>query len=62
MRRKVQVSQWGPLKLLLLTARLADSQAVHYRDKKGKLATKMAKYGESVDKIYPLLDPRNMSD
>ena len=45
------------LKMCLREQRGKDKRAVGYRDAQGHVAKKMNRYGQLVDKIYPLLDP-----
>jgi len=57
MRKGLDLMEQTALKLVLNEKRKRDEKAVDYKDKNGKYSTNVKTYSQTLNKIYPLLDP-----
>ena len=57
MKMNLTPIQQTALKMSLNHNRKKDEKGVQYRDKNGKFSTNIKHYSQTVNKIFPLLDP-----
>jgi hypothetical protein len=62
MQRGLTEIETNALKICIKDRRKKDEQQVNFRDKKGKISTKLTSYGKLIEYTYPLLNPGIVDD